>query len=72
VKAGKVKEIGCSNFSAAQLDEADRVVGRDAARFVSVQNEYSLLHRQPEQEGPRRCQRLGLSFCRTFRWRAGC
>src|SRR5689334_6366253 len=49
VKAGKVKEIGCSNFSAEQLDEAARAVGPGAARFVSVQNEYSLLHREPER-----------------------
>ena len=44
VKAGKVKEIGCSNFSAAQLDEAARATAPGAAGFVSVQNEYSLLH----------------------------
>src|SRR6188472_4333653 len=37
VKAGKVREIGCSNFSAAQLREAAQFKG---ARFVSVQNNY--------------------------------
>src|SRR5438477_12407998 len=36
VRAGKVREIGCSNFSAEQL--------RAAGRFVSVQNNYSMLH----------------------------
>jgi aryl-alcohol dehydrogenase-like predicted oxidoreductase len=66
VKAGKVKEIGCSNFSATQLDEADRAVGSDASRFVSVQNEYSLLHREPEQEVLAACQRLQLSFLPYF------
>src|SRR4029453_15427670 len=49
VKAGKVKEIGCSNFSAEQLDEGERALTPGAARFVSVQNEYSLLKREPER-----------------------
>jgi len=49
VKSGKVREIGCSNFSAEQLREAEKAAaGR--ARFVSVQNEYSLLQREPEKE----------------------
>jgi aryl-alcohol dehydrogenase-like predicted oxidoreductase len=51
VKAGKVREIGCSNFSVAQLREAESAVKEGAARFVSVQNEYSLLDRTPEQDG---------------------
>ena len=45
VIAGKVREIGCSNFSADQLRAAENAVRTGAARFVSVQNEYSLLHR---------------------------
>ena len=49
VRAGKVREIGCSNFSAEQLREADGAAAPGAARFVSVQNEYSLLNREPEQ-----------------------
>src|SRR5439155_16339163 len=43
VKAGKVRAIGCSNFSAAQLREAEAAVRPGATRFVSVQNEYRLL-----------------------------
>jgi len=66
VKAGKVKEIGCSNFSAAQLDEAARATGPDAARFVSVQNEYSLLTREPERSVLPACERLGLAFLPYF------
>ena len=49
VRAGKVREIGCSNFSVEQLQEAERAAGPGAARFVSVQNRYSVLHREPEQ-----------------------
>jgi aryl-alcohol dehydrogenase-like predicted oxidoreductase len=66
VKAGKVREIGCSNFSAAQLREAEAAVRQGAARFVSVQNEYSLLHRDPEKEVLPECQRAGLAFLPYF------
>jgi aryl-alcohol dehydrogenase-like predicted oxidoreductase len=64
VKAGKVREIGCSNFSAEQLREAAQVGG--GARFVSVQNNYSLLHREPEAEALPECQRLGIAFLPYF------
>jgi aryl-alcohol dehydrogenase-like predicted oxidoreductase len=63
VKAGKVREIGCSNFSAAQLREAAQIQG---PRFVSVQNNYSLLHREPEAEVLPECQRLGMAFLPFF------
>src|SRR4030095_8634890 len=66
VKAGKVKEIGCSNFSAEQLDEAERAITPGAARFVSVQNEYSLLKREPERSMLPACERLGLAFLPYF------
>ena len=66
VKAGKVREIGCSNFSAEQLDEAARATKPGAARFVSVQNEYSLLHREPEKSVLGACERLGLAFLPYF------
>jgi aryl-alcohol dehydrogenase-like predicted oxidoreductase len=64
VKAGKVKAIGCSNFSAAQLRDADE--GAPGARFVSVQNEFSLLHREPEADVLPACSRLGLAFLPFF------
>ena len=66
VKAGKVREIGCSNFSAAQLRAAEDAVKQGAARFVSVQNEYSLLQRAPEAEVLPECERLGLAFLPYF------
>jgi aryl-alcohol dehydrogenase-like predicted oxidoreductase len=67
VRAGKVREIGCSNFSAEQLREADsKAREKGAARFVSVQNEYSPLHREPEREVLPECQRLGLAFLPYF------
>ena len=64
VRAGKVREIGCSNFSAEQLRDAASV--RGGARFVSVQNNYSLLHREPEAEVLPECQRLGIAFLPYF------
>jgi aryl-alcohol dehydrogenase-like predicted oxidoreductase len=66
VTAGKVRQIGCSNFSAPQLREAAAAGPAGAARFVCVQNEYSLLQRQPEVEVLAECQRQGLSFVPYF------
>lgn len=73
VKAGKVREIGCSNFSAQQLREA-RAVSHSrpgSARFVSVQNEYSLLHREPEEEVLEECERQSLAFLPFFPLKSG-
>lgn len=64
VRAGKVREIGCSNFSAAQVREAESAAR--GARFVSVQNDYSLLQREPEAEVLPECERLGLAFLPFF------
>jgi aryl-alcohol dehydrogenase-like predicted oxidoreductase len=68
VKAGKVREIGCSNFSADQLHEAEEANRDGAAGFVSVQNEYSLLHREPERDVLPECERAGLadSWCHVL------
>jgi aryl-alcohol dehydrogenase-like predicted oxidoreductase len=66
VRAGKVREIGCSNFSAAQLQEATAIAAKGSARFVSVQNEFSLVHREPEREVLPECARLGIKFLPYF------
>jgi aryl-alcohol dehydrogenase-like predicted oxidoreductase len=66
VQAGKVREIGCSNFSVEQLREAEAAVKAGAAKFVSVQNQYSLLHREPEKGVLPECERLGLAFLPYF------
>ncbi|MEO8218344.1 MAG: aldo/keto reductase, partial [Acidobacteriota bacterium] len=65
VQSGKVREIGCSNFSAEQLREAEKAAG-DRAHFVSVQNEYSLMHREPEGAVLEECARQGLAFLPYF------
>ncbi|MBV8841276.1 MAG: aldo/keto reductase [Bryobacterales bacterium] len=66
VKVGKVREIGCSNFSVQQLREAAGAVKPGAARFVSVQNEYSLIRRDPEQGVLAECVRQGIGFIPYF------
>ena len=73
VKAGKVREIGCSNFSAEQLREANAasLARPGSARFVSVQNEYSLLHREPEEDVLDECERLDLAFLPFFPLKSG-
>ena len=66
VKAGKVREIGCSNFSVEQLAEADQAAKPRAAKFVSVQNEYSLFHRASAQPVLAECATLGIAFLPYF------
>ena len=62
IEQGKVREIGCSNFSVAQLQEAKSAAG-DGPAFVSVQNQYSLLERAPERDGVLDvCDSLGVGF----------
>ena len=61
VRAGKVREIGNSNFDGAAMDEADDVARtRGFARFASAQNHYNLLHREAESDVLPACARLGL------------
>ncbi len=66
VQEGKVREIGCSNFSAQQLRDAEAAVAPGQARFVSVQNHYNLLHRQDEYEVLPECRRLDLAYLPFF------
>jgi aryl-alcohol dehydrogenase-like predicted oxidoreductase len=66
VRAGKVIEIGCSNFTVAQLREAEAAVTDGAARFVSVQNEFSLLRRDAARDVLLECERAGLAFLPYF------
>ena len=66
VRSGKVREIGCSNFSAEQIREAEGAVRDGAAHFISVQNEYSLMHRQVEKDVLPECVRRKLVFLPYF------
>ncbi len=67
VQAGTVRAIGASNFSAAQLQEADDVAReRGLTRFTAVQNEYSLLKREAEADVLPVCERLDIGFVPYF------
>jgi aryl-alcohol dehydrogenase-like predicted oxidoreductase len=67
VRAGKVREIGNSNLTGEMIEEADDVSEKVGfARFVSAQNMYSLLHREPEDEVIPACERRGLALLPYF------
>lgn len=61
VAAGKVREVGCSNFSLEQLAEADAVRTAPGARFASVQNEFSMLERD-QAPVVAACEQQGRAF----------
>ena len=65
VQEGKVRAIGCSNFSAEQLAEADRVARElGTVRFTVLQNHYNLLRRDDDEEC---CRSAASSASRTSR-----
>ncbi len=67
VKAGKVREIGASNFSAEQLRAAEAAVQPGAARFVSLQNEFSMIRRGSEEaEVLPLCEQLKIGYLPYF------
>ncbi len=67
VRSGKVLYIGNSNFSGWQIADADwtaRTGGLE--RFVSAQNNFSLLERGVEREVLPACERFGLGLLPFF------
>lgn len=68
VTAGKVREVGCSNYSSHLLREAVGAAQHDgAASYVAVQNEYSLVHREADETGVLdACRELRLAFVPYF------
>ena len=62
VKTGKVRYVGCSNFSATQVQDAEAAAIKHSVKsFVSSQDEYSLLVRDIEREQLPLIERLGMS-----------
>ena len=62
-----MRYIGNSNFAGWQVADADwtaRTAGRTP--FISAQNRYSLLHREPEAEVLPACRHFGLGFLPFF------
>ncbi len=70
---GKVREIGCSNFTADLLHRSvDIAAESGVAWFASVQNHYSLLTRDPERDGVLdACARHGIAFVPYFPLESG-
>jgi aryl-alcohol dehydrogenase-like predicted oxidoreductase len=67
ITSGKVRYIGNSNFSGWRIADADWVARSEHLnRFVSAQNNYSLLERQVEQEVIPACERFGLGLLPYF------
>jgi len=67
VRSGKVCYIGCSNFSAAQMTEAQWAARHlNLNAFISAQDEYSLLKRTLEQENLPMMERYGLGLLPYF------
>jgi aryl-alcohol dehydrogenase-like predicted oxidoreductase len=68
VAAGKVRAVGCSNVTAEGIEASLAASGTGARpAWVSVQNQYSLLHRQPEDDGVlQACTERGLRLLPFF------
>lgn len=72
-EAGKIREIGCTHFTADQLREAHRIGAEtELPAWPSIQNHYSLLTRDPEHDGVfDACAHLGVAFVPYFPLESG-
>jgi len=67
VRQGKVRYIGCSNFSGWQVVEAQWVArSGHLSPFISAQNHYNLLDRRIERELVAACDAYGLGVLPYF------
>jgi len=67
VKSGKVREIGCCNFTAAQIDEAGAAGTRRALRrFASAQNRLNLLRQEALDAVVPACATHSMGFLPYF------
>jgi aryl-alcohol dehydrogenase-like predicted oxidoreductase len=67
VREGKVRYIGCSNFTGWQVaDAAWTARVNHLTPFVSAQNNYSLLERNVEREVVPACEKFGLGVLPYF------
>ena len=73
IDEGKIRAIGCSNFSADQLDEMAAAAKADGVTpFQTVQNRYSVLTRSPETDGVlEACTRNNVGFVPYFPLESG-
>lgn len=67
VHEGKVRYLGSSNFTGWQVVDADWTArAASTERFVSAQNEYSLLEREVEEEVVPACEHVGVGLLPFF------
>ncbi|HEX2849152.1 MAG TPA: aldo/keto reductase [Acidimicrobiales bacterium] len=67
VREGKVREVGCSNFTPAMIDAAGQSASeKNTVSFASVQNQLSLLERRHLHDLLDACQRNGLAVLPYF------
>lgn len=67
VREGKVLYVGCSNFAAWEVTDAQWTArSRGLTAFVSAQNEYSLYNRVAEDELVPACQAAGVGLLPYF------
>jgi aryl-alcohol dehydrogenase-like predicted oxidoreductase len=67
VRQGKVRYVGCSNFAAWQVVEAQWITRTEhLSPLISAQNEYSLLERRIERELVTACTEYGLGILPYF------
>ncbi len=73
VKAGKIRHIGASNYSPAELADALRVAdAKKLPRFATLQPHHNLVHRKEyEAELAALCAGEGMGVIRTARSREG-
>jgi aryl-alcohol dehydrogenase-like predicted oxidoreductase len=63
VKAGKIRAVGISNCTAAQMRKAADVLARYGIPLAANQVQYSLLHRKPETNGVLdACRRMDVAL----------
>ena len=67
VDAGKVREIGCSNFDRPRVDAAaDASAAKGTAAFVTLQNQLSLLDRRQQEDTIASAERHDLGILPYF------
>jgi aryl-alcohol dehydrogenase-like predicted oxidoreductase len=72
VRSGKVRYVGNSNFAGWQIADADWVAAAGRlTRFISAQNQYSLLTRDAESDVVPACARFGLGLLPYFPLESG-
>jgi aryl-alcohol dehydrogenase-like predicted oxidoreductase len=67
VEQGKVRYVGCSNFTGWQIADASWIARTgELPEFVSLQNEWSLVAREIETEVVGACEHFGLGILPYF------